>query len=186
MGTAKKLTLTAGVAVLVAFAFMIGFVPAHDAATSRAADSEGRVDMAGLLDMIVGGEKAIEAITPSATVTGLDVNGVNVIVPVTNAEPPTVMANITSLTVNSGPDDQVFYVLNGTFSADTEIDPPNALPYWEGADGRSGVLRHLCRSRRHRRPPLPGHFHAGRPGLRGGLGPVGAGGRGPLRRRVQT
>lgn len=133
MGTAKKLTLTAGVAVLVAFAFMIGFVPAHDAATSRAADSEGRVDMAGLLDMIVGGEKAIEAITPSATVTGLDVNGVNVIVSVTNAEPPTVMANITSLTVNSGPDDQVFYVLNGTFSADTEIDPPNALPYWEGA-----------------------------------------------------
>ncbi len=133
MGTAKKLTLTAGVAVLVAFAFMIGFVPAHDAATSRAADSEGRVDMAGLLDMIVGGEKAIEAITPSATVTGLDVNGVNVIVPVTYAEPPTVMANITSLTVNSGPDDQVFYVLNGTFSADTEIDPPNALPYWEGA-----------------------------------------------------
>ncbi|HPA41456.1 MAG TPA: hypothetical protein PKV69_05545, partial [Candidatus Hydrogenedentes bacterium] len=85
MGTAKKLTLTAGVAVLVAFAFMIGFVPAHDAATSRAADSEVRVDMAGLLDMIVGGEKAITAITPGATLNGLDINDVNVVVAVTDA-----------------------------------------------------------------------------------------------------
>lgn len=128
MGTAKKLTLTAGVAVLVAFAFMVGFVPAHDAATSRAADSEGRVDMASLLDMIVGEEKAITAITPSVTVNGLDVNEVNVLVPVNNAVAPNVVANIASLTAGSGPEDQVFYVLNGAFLN----DPEKALPYWTG------------------------------------------------------
>lgn len=129
MGTAKKLALTAGVAALIAFAFMIGFVPAHDAATSRAADSEGRVDMAGLLDMIVGGDKVITAITPSATVNGLDVNGVNVVVPVDNAVVPNIVANITSLTAGSDPDDRVFYVLNGEFLNDTVL--PGS--FWTGA-----------------------------------------------------
>jgi len=129
MGTAKKLTLTAGVAVLVAFAFMIGFVPAHDAATSRAADSEGRVDMAGLLDMIVGGEKAITAITPGATLNGLDINDVNVVVPVDNAVAPNVVANIASVTAGSGPEDQVFYVLNGAFLTDPT---KGGIPYWNG------------------------------------------------------
>lgn len=129
MGTAKKLTLTAGVAVLVAFAFMIGFVPAHDAATSRAADSEGRVDMAGLLDMIVGGEKAITAITPSATINGLDINDVNVVVPVDNAVAPNIVANIASVTAGSAPEDQVFYVLNGAFLTDAT---KGGIPYWNG------------------------------------------------------
>lgn len=135
MGTAKKLTLTAGVAVLVAFAFMIGFVPAHDAATSRAADSEGRVDMAGLLDMIVGGEMAITAITPQS-----DLDGVQIVTTTTNAVPPQIpVANISALAPGGTVEDNVFYVLDGAFGecdpsapSDGVPDITTVHPFWTG------------------------------------------------------
>ena len=135
MGTAKKLTLTAGVAVLVAFAFMVGFVPAHDAATSRAADNEGRVDMAGLLDMIVGGEKAITTITPQS-----DLDGVQIVTTTTNAVPPQIpVANISALAPGGTVEDNVFYVLDGAFGecdpsapSDDVPDITTVYPFWTG------------------------------------------------------
>ena len=52
MGTKKKLVLASVVSMMLVLAFLVGFLPSYDTGRTGA-DKAGRVDMAGLLDMIL-------------------------------------------------------------------------------------------------------------------------------------
>lgn len=131
MGTAKKLVLASVFSMMLVLAFMFGFMPSHDAETTGAAGGDGRVDMAGLLDMIVGGDKAITDIAPVSKL-----KGVRVVTPQANAVPPFMPLNIMANAPGAA-DEDVFYAVNSAASAAAafQVDA-NGLPYWQGLLGQ--------------------------------------------------
>ena len=123
MGTQKKLVLASVVSMMLVLAFMVGFIPSHDANPTGAAGSDGRVDMAGLLDMILG-DKAITAIVPASPVGGLTFT-----TPVTNYEQPYIPVPLLSVATGSGSD--VHYVIDSAANSGFHI-ADNGLPFWGG------------------------------------------------------
>ena len=123
MGTQKKLVLASVVSMMLVLAFMVGFVPSHDADQTGATASDGRVDMAGLLDMVLG-DKAITAIVPASPAKGLTFT-----TPVTNYQQPYIPVSLTSAATGTGGD--VFYVIDPANATGFNI-ADNGLPFWGG------------------------------------------------------
>lgn len=127
MGTAKKLVLASVFSMMLVLAFMVGFMPSHDAETTGAAGGDGRVDMAGLLDMIVGGEKAITEITPLSKL-----KGVTVMTPQANAGTPYMPLSLRANAPGAA-DEDVFYTVNSEAEvAASFVTDANGLPLWQG------------------------------------------------------
>ncbi len=124
MGTQKKLVLASIVSMMLVLAFMVGFVPSHDADQTGASSADGRVDMAGLLDMVLG-DKAITGIVPVSPEKGLTFT-----TPVTNFQAPYIPVPLTSTASGVGGD--VYYVIDpqSTPGFHTDLD---GLAYWGGA-----------------------------------------------------
>lgn len=90
MGTRKKMVLASLVSLMMAMAFVIGLMPAHDGAR-LSAGSGGSVDMADLLDMVLG-MKGVGEIVVTSPVSGVvvktpednaDLDALEIAVPVT-------------------------------------------------------------------------------------------------------
>ena len=97
MGTKKKLVLASVVSMMLVLAFLVGFLPSYDTGRTGA-DKAGRVDMAGLLDMILdNGDKAIDTINPNS---GFD--GFTVKTSTQNVIDPYLFVPVTSATTGTG------------------------------------------------------------------------------------
>ncbi len=130
MGTQKRIVLASVVSMMLVLAFMVGFVPSHDAELTGASSSDGRVDMAGLLDMVLGDKAAITSIVPSSSA-----NGLLFVTPITNFETPYIPVGLTSTTV--GADGSMYYVIDPFDPANPTVNPNFRLDgggfaYWAG------------------------------------------------------
>ncbi len=127
MGTQKRLVLASVVSMMLVLAFMVGFVPSHDAALTGASGSDGRVDMAGLLDMVLG-DKAITTIVPASPVAGL-----TYVLPATTSltGTPYIPVALTATAPGSVPGDVAYYVIDPRDTPGFHTDL-GGRAYWGG------------------------------------------------------
>ncbi len=127
MGTKKKLVLASVVSMMLVLAFLVGFLPSYDTGRTGA-DKAGRVDMAGLLDMILdNGDKAIDTINPNS---GFD--GFTVKTSTQNVIDPYLFVPVTSATTGTG-GELVYYTANPSAANPFGVDA-GGKPFWTGDD----------------------------------------------------